>query len=89
MHRRAAGELDLDLARSWYVGDKASDVLPGLELGGRGILVRTGYGQEAERAVPGGVLVADDLTDAVARILGAPAEPPRSPGGVDPLLGSG
>ncbi len=48
LHRRAAAELGLDLSRSLYIGDKASDVLPAAALGGRGILVRTGYGGEAE-----------------------------------------
>ena len=39
LFRRAAYEHHLDLARSWYVGDKERDVLPALELGGVGILV--------------------------------------------------
>ncbi|MGD2068602.1 MAG: HAD family hydrolase [Gemmatimonadota bacterium] len=48
MYRRAAEDLGLDLAGSWYVGDKATDVLPAEALGGRGILVRTGYGDEED-----------------------------------------
>ncbi|HYD54566.1 MAG TPA: HAD-IIIA family hydrolase [Gemmatimonadaceae bacterium] len=39
LHRQAAAALDLDLARSWYVGDKWRDVAPGLALGGTGVLV--------------------------------------------------
>jgi D-glycero-D-manno-heptose 1,7-bisphosphate phosphatase len=70
MHRRAAAALALDLARSYYVGDKLTDVLPATELGGRGILVRTGYGSEHERSVPAGVRVADDLRGAADLILG-------------------
>lgn len=66
MHRRAAEALDLDLAASYYVGDKLSDVLPALELGGQGILVRTGYGAEHEPDAPPEVRVADDLRAAVA-----------------------
>lgn len=69
MHRDAAEELGIDLARSWYVGDKASDVLPALALGGQGILVRTGYGAEWEGRVPAAVDVVDDLPAAVRRIL--------------------
>ncbi len=69
MHRRAAAELGLDLPRSYYVGDKVADVLPALELGGQGILVRTGYGPEHEHGVPPGVRVADDLRAAAALIL--------------------
>ena len=39
---RAAGELGLDLAASWMVGDMISDVLAGLNAGCRSILVQTG-----------------------------------------------
>jgi D-glycero-D-manno-heptose 1,7-bisphosphate phosphatase len=69
MHRRAAAELGIDLTRSYYVGDKVTDVLPAIELGGRGILVRTGYGLEHEALVPEGVRVADDLRGAAGLIL--------------------
>ena len=69
MYRAAAGDLDLALERSWYVGDKLSDVLPALSLGGTGILVRTGYGRESEEALPGGVRVVDDLAEAARVIL--------------------
>ncbi len=44
LHREAAARLDLDLDRSWYVGDRVSDLLPAHELGGRGLLLRTGHG---------------------------------------------
>jgi len=39
LFRRAAEDLGVDLARSWYVGDKLRDVLPAKELHGRGILI--------------------------------------------------
>lgn len=79
MHRQAARELGLDLARSWYVGDKPSDVIPASATGGRGILVRTGYGRSAEDegVVPPGVAVLDDLEEA-ARFI-ADAGVPTSP----------
>ena len=69
MYVRAAAELGLDLQASWYVGDKITDVLPALELGGQGILVRSGYGRDLEAAAPGQVTVADDLPDAAGLIL--------------------
>ena len=69
MYVRAAGELGLDLRASWYVGDKITDVLPALGLGGRGILVRSGYGGELEAAAPGPVTVVDDLPAAAELIL--------------------
>ena len=77
MYVKAAGDLGLDLPASWYVGDKITDVLPALGLGGRGVLVRSGYGRELEGAAPGSVAVADDLTAAAGLIL---ASVGRSPG---------
>jgi len=70
MYLRASKELGLDPVRSWYVGDKITDVLPALELGGRGVLVRSGYGRDLEGAAPVGVAVVDDLPAAAALILG-------------------
>lgn len=71
MYLSAAEALGIDLGASYYVGDKATDVLPAIELKGQGILVRTGYGTEHERAVPAGTWVVDDLADAARRILDA------------------
>jgi D-glycero-D-manno-heptose 1,7-bisphosphate phosphatase len=71
MHRRAAAALGLELGASYYIGDKVTDVLPALEVGGQGILVRTGYGREHEARIPEGTWVADDLRAAVDRILAA------------------
>jgi D-glycero-D-manno-heptose 1,7-bisphosphate phosphatase len=69
MHLRAAADLGLDPARSYFVGDKATDVLPALALGGQGILVRTGYGREEESVIPEGTWVATDLLEAARLIL--------------------
>ena len=72
MLRQAAGELDLDLSRSFSVGDKWTDVQAGKAAGGAGILVRTGYGRSSELAPREGVepiAVADDLIAATAWIL--------------------
>ncbi len=46
--RRAAQELGLDLTQSFIVGDKRSDLEAGRAAGCRTVLVRTGYGREAE-----------------------------------------
>ena len=45
---QAAEALDLDLARSVFVGDKASDLDAGHAAGCRAFLVRTGYGESVE-----------------------------------------
>jgi D-glycero-D-manno-heptose 1,7-bisphosphate phosphatase len=66
MYRRAAAELDLDLTASVYIGDRLRDVLPALELGGSGILLRTGYGREEARSAPPQIRVVDDLPAAAA-----------------------
>jgi D-glycero-D-manno-heptose 1,7-bisphosphate phosphatase len=71
--RRAAKDLGLDLARSVVVGDRWDDVLTARPVGGRGVLVRTGYGQSLEFAPPDGAradAIVDDLAAAVAWILG-------------------
>lgn len=60
LFRAAAEDLGLDLAASFFVGDRFRDVLPALELGGTGILVRTGYGaQEMDAARMAGAREAD------------------------------
>ena len=49
MLQRAAVELDLDLERSWMIGDAISDMLAGRNARCRGtVLVRTGYGRKTE-----------------------------------------
>ena len=63
----AALELGLDLARSWFIGDKAVDVQCGLAAGTRPILVQTGYGKEADAT--GAEFVAKDFASAAAYIL--------------------
>lgn len=67
MLQRAAEEHGFDLARSWMVGDKAMDVEAGRRAGCRTCLVRTGYGSGEGEC--GADLVAEDLAEAVARIL--------------------
>jgi D-glycero-D-manno-heptose 1,7-bisphosphate phosphatase len=69
---RAAADLNLDLSRSFSVGDKWTDVEVGQAAGGRGILVRTGYGRSSEASPPGSVrahAIADNVMAAVAWIL--------------------
>lgn len=70
LYRQATEALGLDLAQSWGVGDRLSDLEPVRALGGRGILVRTGTGGEhAGRALLAGFPVEADLEAAVTRIL--------------------
>jgi D-glycero-D-manno-heptose 1,7-bisphosphate phosphatase len=75
LYERAARELGLDLARSFVVGDKDTDLQPGIALGCRTILLRTGYGQALldAGALDGMPIdhVADDLQAAATWILAA------------------
>ena len=73
--KRAASELGLDLARSFSVGDKWTDVQVGQAAGARGILVRTGYGRGNEASTPPGVspaAIVDNVAAAAAWILRQP-----------------
>ena len=70
--KRAAADLDLDLARSFAVGDRWHDLQAGMAVGARGVLVRTGYGRSDEAARPPGLIpaaVVDNLAGAAAWIL--------------------
>jgi D-glycero-D-manno-heptose 1,7-bisphosphate phosphatase len=50
---RARGELGLDPARSYMIGDTLKDIEAGLRAGVSGILVRTGYGDQAVATLSG------------------------------------
>ena len=75
MLRRAETELGADLARSWVVGDRHSDLLLAWSVGARGALVKSGYGLgELTYLAPAWIrppdLVAENLLTAVERIQG-------------------
>jgi D-glycero-D-manno-heptose 1,7-bisphosphate phosphatase len=57
----------IDLARSFFIGDKAIDIECGRNAGVRTILVRTGYGAEETRARPD--WIAEDLSAAADLLL--------------------
>jgi D-glycero-D-manno-heptose 1,7-bisphosphate phosphatase len=69
MHREASDLLGLDPSLSFFVGDKIRDLLPALELGGEGILVRTGHGRREEEGLSSAFAVVDDLLEAARFIL--------------------
>ena len=77
MFLQAARELDLDLARSYAIGDARSDMDAAQAAGVRGILVLTGRGREqraslarATHAIP----CLEDLSTAVDYVLARTAE---------------
>jgi histidinol phosphatase-like enzyme len=78
MPEQAARELNLDLSRSFVVGDKRADIGMARAMGGRGLLVQTGYGPfERARADSEleGVPVVANLMEAVSWILGPGSRP--------------
>jgi D-glycero-D-manno-heptose 1,7-bisphosphate phosphatase len=69
---RAVREFGVDPARSFVVGDRWLDVALARATGGRGILVRTGYGLTEEHRPPAGLAadaVVNNLIEAVSWIL--------------------
>jgi len=65
----AARDLGLDLPRSFVIGDKRADVELGRAVDASAILVRTGYGREAEANGLAADRVFDDLTAALVWVL--------------------
>jgi len=71
---RAAAELDLDLTRSYVVGDRHGDLQLAWKVGARAVLVKSGYGLgELTYHAPSWSrqpdLVAENLLEAVSLIL--------------------
>jgi D-glycero-D-manno-heptose 1,7-bisphosphate phosphatase len=64
---QAAEEHHIDLTKSYFVGDKDSDIECGKRAGAKTILVRTGYGPSADHHRPDAVVA--DVKSAVAFIL--------------------
>jgi D-glycero-D-manno-heptose 1,7-bisphosphate phosphatase len=68
---RAAHDLGIDLGQSYLIGDTRKDMQAALKAGVKAVLVRTGYGREAEAepsdAAPN--YVADDILEAVKWIM--------------------
>ncbi len=65
---QASDELDIDLSRSYMIGDTERDLETARNAGVTGILVRTGYGKDIVDT-EGAAYVAGDLLDAVNWIL--------------------
>jgi D-glycero-D-manno-heptose 1,7-bisphosphate phosphatase len=70
LFKEAQAALDIDFRRSWWVGDRLSDVQPAFTLGGHGILVATGEGNLHQgQARASGVMVVADLASAADEIV--------------------
>ena len=73
MIEQASAQFDIDLSRSFVVGDKAADIGLAVNGGARGILVKTGYGAaELQRhggSIAGASHVAETVFEAASWIL--------------------
>jgi len=70
LFRDAARDLGLDLALSWFVGNRMGDVLPARALGGRPLLIRSaGHSADVADADLAGVPIAADFPKAASLIL--------------------
>jgi histidinol phosphatase-like enzyme len=69
LYRRAAVDHGLQLARSWWVGDRLRDVLPAERLQGRGLLVGQPAADELSTSTAGRFPLVRDLAAAVDIIL--------------------
>ncbi|HYE59059.1 MAG TPA: HAD family hydrolase [Rhodothermales bacterium] len=76
LFKRAVAEHGLDAARSFAVGDRASDLFPAQSLGCRTILVETGYGREEAAHAPADAVM-PDIGAAVDWILAQPVRQGR------------
>ena len=73
---KAVANLNFEKAKTYFVGDKMSDIEAGKNFGIRTILVRTGYGKKTEKELtkkPQPDHIVNDLRDAVPIILKAAA----------------
>jgi D-glycero-D-manno-heptose 1,7-bisphosphate phosphatase len=70
LYERAGTDLGIDLSRSYWVGDRITDLTPALTLGGRALLVLTGNGPDhKESALAHALPVVADLSAAVSAIV--------------------
>ena len=72
---RAAADFDIDLRRSWVIGDNEPDIKLAANAGLRSVLVRTGYGGAlAVQEYVCAKIVAADLYEAAERIISGNGE---------------
>jgi D-glycero-D-manno-heptose 1,7-bisphosphate phosphatase len=76
LYRQAADRFGIDLGGSWWVGDRARDVIPAAAFGGHGILVLGDKdGAEMLDSTAHRVTAVRSLSEAVEHILALPSLP--------------
>jgi D,D-heptose 1,7-bisphosphate phosphatase len=69
---KAVANLNFDKQKTYFVGDKLSDLEAGKNFGVRTILVRTGYGRDTEKKLKKTLLpeyIANDLSEAASILI--------------------
>jgi D-glycero-D-manno-heptose 1,7-bisphosphate phosphatase len=69
MINQACNDYDIDLDKSWLIGDKLTDVKTGENAGVSTVLVLTGYGENCLHSVNPSQKLASDLLDAVRQYI--------------------
>jgi D-glycero-D-manno-heptose 1,7-bisphosphate phosphatase len=69
LYNDAAAAHDLDMKRSWYVGDRLRDVAPGDHFGGRSVMLLVDSTPDADRAAAATRRTAASLAEAVDILL--------------------
>jgi phosphoglycolate phosphatase-like HAD superfamily hydrolase len=69
MLRQAAEKYNIDLSKSWFIGDTTMDIQTGVNAGMRTVLVLTGEAGKDNRYDLKPTLIADTLEEAVDDIL--------------------
>jgi D-glycero-D-manno-heptose 1,7-bisphosphate phosphatase len=66
---KASDEFNLDLSRSFIIGDHPSDVYCGINAGVKPVYVMTGHGEKHRHELPEGITLCEDLLGATRWIL--------------------
>ncbi len=69
MMRRGERELNIDLARSFVVGDKTTDVQAGKAVGATTVLVLTGYGRSSLAEIKKERIAADHISPSIVEAV--------------------
>ena len=68
----AAKKFNIDLSKSWIIGDKISDCISGIKSGASCILVKTGYGKSEVHKLNQEFDVKESIKEAVSLIISNP-----------------
>ena len=65
----ASKRMNIELSKSWMIGDRASDVVAGRKAGAKGICIRTGYGELEINLIGRDSLTQESIVEAVDFVI--------------------